>query len=334
MKHKRREIIAANEISELKTYSLGGYDQKVLMEGKKKTNPIVIFLHGGPGFPIPFCEGCRGMYPEFTDRFLCVYWDQLGCGLNNCKIDNSFSIENYVDMLVDLIKVIKKEFPENTVSLFGMSWGSILAAKAAQRVPELLYRVLTYGQVLRQLTFNEEVYKTLEESNLPAKQRKQLEIIKNADKHTLQEMKSIMGWIRKYTEGYQAKAGGKTSIGSFFYGVLTGPDYTLKDFIALFLNGYRKNQSLLKEILDVDLSEVFRNMQVPYLILQGNTDIVTSTKTISAFINSIENDNIVFHCIQNSGHMPGNAGMDYIIKDGFDFLDRKGLLRMRIKQEA
>ena len=51
---KRKDVIEDNEISELCTYTLGGYEQKVLIEGKRKDSPIVITLHGGPGTPIPF----------------------------------------------------------------------------------------------------------------------------------------------------------------------------------------------------------------------------------------------------------------------------------------
>ena len=36
MNKKRKEIIANNEISEIYTLNLGGYNQKVLVEGKKK----------------------------------------------------------------------------------------------------------------------------------------------------------------------------------------------------------------------------------------------------------------------------------------------------------
>ncbi len=321
MNHKRRERIAANEISELKTYTLGGYQQKVLIEGKYKSNPIVIFLHGGPGFPIPFCEGCRGMFPEFTEHFIIVYWDQLGCGINNCKIEDTFSVESFVTMTVELVQEIKKEYPENPVSLFGVSWGSVLAAKAAERVPEMIDRVLTYGQALKQLTFNEEVYQALESSNMPLKLRQQLEGIKSKDNHTIRELKSVMKWVQKYTEGYQSKSGGKSPIGSFLVGILTSPDYSLKDVVAIFINGYVKNKSLMEELLETDLSEVFRHIRIPYLILQGDTDIVTSTKTITEFAESVENDNIMVRCIKNSGHMPGSEAMDYIIRDGFEFLD-------------
>ncbi len=331
MNHKRRKSIEANEISELRTYSLGGYSQKVLIEGKYKTNPIVIFLHGGPGFPIPFCEGCRGMFPEFTERFIMVYWDQLGCGINNYKIDDAFTVDCYVTMTEELVKILKKEFPDNTVSLFGVSWGSVLAAKAAERIPEMIYRVLTYGQVLKQLTFNDEVYQALENSNLPKKQRQQLDSLKNKDRHTISEMKSVMRWMQKYTEGYQSKSEGKMPLGAILYGILTSPDYSLKDVKAIMINGTMKNNSLLEELLELDLTEVLSHIQVPYLILQGDTDIVTSTRRITEFAESVMNDNISMKLVKNSGHMPGETAMDYIIKDGLDFLDSRRMDRI-IKQ--
>ena len=52
--------------AEICTFSLGGYPQKVLIEGRSQELPVVITLHGGPGTPIPFSVGCRGLFPEFT----------------------------------------------------------------------------------------------------------------------------------------------------------------------------------------------------------------------------------------------------------------------------
>lgn len=323
MNHKRKSIIKANEISELRTFLLGGYKQKVLIEGKLKSNPIVIVLHGGPGFPVPFGVGSRGMFPELTDRFIMVYWDQLGCGVNNHKIDESLSSDDFTDMAIDLIQEIRKEFPENTISLYGVSWGSIIAAKMARKVPHMLYRVLTYAQVLKQLIFNDEVYKTLENSKLPKKSCKQLESIMNSEQHTLHDLLSVIKLIIKYTEGYQSKAGEKYLLGKIFYRILSSPDYTLKDFLALKKNGYSSNKSILLDMMNIDLSDVLCNIQIPYLILQGDTDLITSTNMISTFKESIQNDNILIHRIPNSSHNPSKMAMDYIIKDGFDYLDSR-----------
>lgn len=106
----RKEIIANNEISELLTLSLNGYSQKVLIEGKRKDLPVVITLHGGPGNPIPFSVGCRGLFKEFTDKYIMVYWDQLGCGINNYLIDDTFNIDSFVCMTEDLVSKLKKSF--------------------------------------------------------------------------------------------------------------------------------------------------------------------------------------------------------------------------------
>ena len=130
---KRKDISTNNEISDLISLSLNGYEQKILIEGKSRTLPVVITLHGGPGTPIPFSVGCRGLFPEFTDNFIMVYWDQLGCGINNCIIDDAFSIDDFVKMTEDLIKEIKKRFVDNKILIFSTSWGSILSAKLLVR---------------------------------------------------------------------------------------------------------------------------------------------------------------------------------------------------------
>ena len=82
MNKKRKAIIEANKISMVKEFNLGGYPQKELIEGKSDNLPVVISLHGGPGSPIPFCVGARGLFPEFTEHCILVSWDQYGCGIH------------------------------------------------------------------------------------------------------------------------------------------------------------------------------------------------------------------------------------------------------------
>lgn len=43
-------------------FSLGGYQQKVLIEGKSKDNSIVITLHGGPGHLYRFQLGAEAYF--------------------------------------------------------------------------------------------------------------------------------------------------------------------------------------------------------------------------------------------------------------------------------
>lgn len=317
---KRKKYIESCQISEIKTYTLNGYPQKILFEGKNSTGPIIIYLHGGPGSPIPFCAGSRGLFPEITDKFIMVYWDQLGCGMNDYPIDDSFSVESYITMTLELIKAVHDDFPENPINLFGVSWGSILAANAALRLPELINRVVVYGQVTRDLFFNQEVFDALDSAALNKKEKEELCRLKTIDTIEQNDIMVMAKLIRKHTEGYQAKNGGKTPMGKIVFGLLTSPDYTMKDFKAVVVNGTLKNQSLFSQIIRLDLTNTLNSIEVPYMIMQGDTDIVTSTRFIKAFVEESGNDNLIFELVKNSGHMPGGDGMTSIIQKGFSFL--------------
>ena len=282
------------------------------MEGKNKELPVVIFLHGGPGTPIPFSVGCRGLFPEFTDRFIMVYWDQLGCGINNYIINEQFTIDKFVKMTEDLIWEIKKMFPANKIHIFATSWGSILSAKVLEKVKDTIEGVVVCGQIVKQVFFNEEVYGELEKSKLSVKK---LDIIRNIniDRITSKELQLISSSIKKYTNGYQNNNGETTPMGGIIYGLLTSPDYKFKDFKAIMMNGYLNNVSLWKEILKLDLSETLKNIQVPYTMIQGDTDIVASTKTVSEIV-----DNSAYlecRIVNNSGHYPNKAVMDTVFRE-------------------
>ena len=223
-------------------------------------------------------------------------------------------------MTVDLIKAIHCDFPDNDINLFGVSWGSGLAANAAARIPELLHRVVVYGQVTKELFFNQEVYEKLDAAKLNRKEREYLGLLKSNHVPEPHDIMMMAKLIRKHTEGYQAKDGGKTPMGKILFGLLTSPDYSLKSFKAIVVNGTQKNRSLLQELMCLDLSSTLESITVPYFIMQGDTDIVTPTKYIRALVETAKNGSLHFCIVPNSGHMPGGNGMAYMIEKGFDFL--------------
>lgn len=321
MNKKRKQIIAGNEISQIYTFSLGGVAQKVLIEGKTKNLPVVISLHGGPGTPIPLSVGCRGLFPEFTDRMIMVYWDQLGCGINDCKIGDKYDISSYVKMTIDLVKEVKKLFPNNKLILFGVSWGSVLAIKTVNEIPELIDSVVIYGQVIRNLFFNEGVLKVLEKSSIPKKKLvKAKQILNEGPKED--GLPFLTGCIRKYTNGYQNKEGKQAPIGKIIMGLLTSPDYSFKDFKAIVVNGTAKSKLLWPELLAIDLTKELQEVKVPYYIVQGDTDIVTDTQVVEDVVKQSGNEYLHLNVIEKSGHIPGVAGMDAVLERILDICQK------------
>lgn len=243
MNKKRKNTIQQNEISQIYTFDLGGYSQKVLIEGKNKKLPVVITLHGGPGTPIPFSVGCRGMFPDFTDNFIMVYWDQLGCGINNHMIDDSFKISSFVDMVCDLLREVKRLFKENNIYFFASSWGSVLSALVSESKHDIISGVVVNGQIIKDLFFNDETISVLEQSKIPPRK---LEILKNtsSENATSKELQLMNNCLSKYTNAYNNANGKNAPMSTMIMGLLTSPDYHFKDFKAIMMNGYKNNTSI------------------------------------------------------------------------------------------
>jgi len=311
MDRRRKQVIEKNEVSQVYTFKLGGVAQKVLIEGRSRELPVVICLHGGPGTPIPFSVGCRGLFPEFTDKFIMVYWDQLGCGINDYKLKDEFGVESFVEMTADLIGEVKKLFPGNQIILFGMSWGSVLALRVLGKVQGQVDSVVVWGQILKRLFMNDEVYEALEAAGLSTKKMQRIKGI-TPDDFTGKDMQFLAGSVKKYTEGYFNKQGAKISLGPIIKGLLTSPDYRLKDFKAIMVNGTITSTRLWPELLKMDLTKELQEVNVPYYILQGDTDIVTSTKGIQCVVGNTNNPNLHCKVVGYSGHMPGKEGMDAV----------------------
>lgn len=323
---KRNKYIKSCEISEVTTVRLGGFEQKILIEGKSKSLPVVIMLHGGPGSPVPFSVGCRGLFPEWTDKVVMVYWDQLGCGINNYELDDNFHIDNFIEMTCNLIHYIKQRFPENRLYLFGVSWGSILALNAALRESEKIDGAFVYGQVLKNLFFNEEVARSFDSAPQKARQTAQkiLESGTDCEYEVLNKnLKKLYKLLSKYTNAYFNKNAKRAPIGKIVLGLLTSPDYSFKDFKAVIKNGYANNSTLWKELLNIDLTPQLSEVKIKYLLLQGETDIITSTANVLEAVERCENKNVTVKIVKKSGHMPSAEAMDECFQILLQFINEK-----------
>ena len=61
-----------------KRIRLNGLIQTIHIWGTKPENPVILFLHGGPG--VPNRHGMAVNHMDLTDDFTIVAWDQRGTG--------------------------------------------------------------------------------------------------------------------------------------------------------------------------------------------------------------------------------------------------------------
>ena len=308
MNRKRKEYIRSCEISEVCRVSLGGIEQKILIESYRKGAPVLLFLHGGPGFPIPFCVGARGLFPEITKKFTAVYWDQLGCGANRYPLNDRFRTDDFVRMTEQLVRYLKGRFPAEKLYLFGISWGSVLSLKTATALPDLIDGVFAAGQILLPPLRSEAFFDAVERSSAPEKVKARMREIANCAAPDPKQITLISRTARKYTNAYggNGSPNGINPVKEIF----ASKDYRFSDALACFVNGYRKCESLMKELSVIDLRREFANVRVPYTVFGGTEDLVTPVKDVQALFSELGSAFLTCVVAENEGHIPSQRVME------------------------
>jgi pimeloyl-ACP methyl ester carboxylesterase len=139
-------ITGPNAIAALETVTLGGVEQWVLIRGQDTSNPVLVFLHGGPGSPA--IGYARFSFKPLEQHFTVVSWDQRGCGKSyNAGIDaQSLTFDQLFSDAHELILQMRDRFSTDRVFLMGISWGAILGVHLAEQYPELLHAYVGIGQ--------------------------------------------------------------------------------------------------------------------------------------------------------------------------------------------
>ena len=83
LKRRTKNNYTENGIAELFTMELRSYKQWVMIRGKNNDNPLLLFLHGGPG--TPNIGVATDTQKQLEENFVVVNWDQLGAGLSYSK---------------------------------------------------------------------------------------------------------------------------------------------------------------------------------------------------------------------------------------------------------
>ena len=131
---------------------------------------------------------------------------------------------------------------------------------------------------------------------------------------SIKEMMKLSGILQKYTDGYNNHESKPAPVFRIAKGLLTSPDYSFRDFIAVIKNGYGKNESLMRELAHIDLSEAISRFPVPYHIFQGETDVVTATDDVIELLHTLNNKNITYTVLAKLGHFPSESALDGIFE--------------------
>jgi len=146
---QRFEIHTPNGIQEGMYVTIGGIQQWIQIRGEDRNNPVLLFVHGGPGVSsIPRSSG----WLLWEKYFTVVQWDQRGTGLTYRQTGKSIAPTMTVDRMaldgIEVVEFLRAHLHKDKIILVGGSWGSILGIYMIKQRPDLFAAYVGTGQVV------------------------------------------------------------------------------------------------------------------------------------------------------------------------------------------
>ncbi|WP_223556425.1 MULTISPECIES: alpha/beta fold hydrolase [Lysinibacillus] len=287
-----------NSISVLEQVKINGTKQQIMIRGRDQNNPVIIYVHGGPGMSeIPYAD----KYEDLLEKdFTVVNYDQRGSG-KSYHFNEDYSnltAELLVDDLLELTDYISKRFGKEKVILMGHSYGTYLGTMAAYKAPEKYEAYIGIGQMSN---MQESEIDNLNNTISEAKKAGNTEDVKYlegvAEKIHAGEAVTPRGYVYKY--------GGATRLINMSDGdILLSREYNLLDFIRYNNGAANSQERLVKETLDKPLSKIVTKLELPFYFVMGKYDAMTSSNAAKKYFDILEADQNGFISFEESAHYP------------------------------
>jgi pimeloyl-ACP methyl ester carboxylesterase len=292
-------IATPNGIDEARYVEVGGIQQWITIRGEDKNNPVLLFLHGGPGDATnPW--GYAG-FRLWLKHVTVVQWDQRGAGRTfgkNPDAPKAITIARITQDGVELADLLRKQLRKDKIILVGHSWGSILGVLMVKARPDLFSAFVGTGQVADPATSYTVAHREL---------LKKAEMLK--DEHAIRELREIGPPPYPDGRGYRVQRkwsnlfeGADAFISSMVGFALAAPGYTLRDVNDWFDGQNVSGERLVPLVSALDKRTLAGDFAVPVYVIQGAEDFTTPTSLARSFVDSIRAPAKAFVPIEGGGH--------------------------------
>lgn len=266
-------------ISLLEEVNLGGMNQWIQIRGNDTSNPILLWLHGGPGSAqMPIAQSYN---KDLEKDFVVVHWDQRGAGKSNPPDFNTHTMtfEQYLQDAHELTQYLKQKLYKDKIYLLGHSWGTELGIALSAEYPEDYYAYIGVSQVVDFKASQQIAYDWLIQkigSNNKAAMNKLQKLgtppYSDHDKYV-----DFMKLVDSFGGGMDV------GMGALMIASLSSQEYRLSDFIQWLDGSSRGSGPMWESYKEWNAHETYTKIEIPIYFFSGKNDFNTPLELVQQY---------------------------------------------------
>ncbi len=294
-------------LSERVTVKIGGLPQSMIIQSVDLANPVLLFVHGGPGMTEFFMEQD---YPTGLERhFTMVWWEQRGAGMS-FSADIPPETMTTTQMISDTVEVadyLRDRFGQDRILLLGHSWGSYLGIQVAAKAPDRFIAYVGMAQIVHQLRSELMAHEFLLSAY---KARGDAGMIRKLEAAPVSMDGGLSpAWMQLRDAAMHGVGVGHTRdidsvVTGIFLPVWRVPAYTLIDKINVWRGKLWSRPFFWEDMLRDDLRTRLTTFDLPMYFFVGRYDQTANPTLSRAYFDAIEAPVKGFYEFEDSAHSP------------------------------
>ena len=278
-------ISTANGIDEGSYVTIGGIEQWITVRGEDRSNPVLLFLHGGPGDvtnPWSFA-----IFAPWQKYFTVVQWDQRGAGRTLRKTGPAVASTMTVDRMtkdgIEVAEYLRKHLAKDKIIVVGHSFGTILELGMVRARPELFYAYVGTGQIADEIKNYSAAYDALLQKAQATGNQQAIDELKRVGPPSYTSGAGYgvqRKWSNKFEGSYE-----------FLYGTtglaLAAPGGSVQDLNDDF-DGQILADVLVPQTKSLGPEGLGLEFSVPMFVFQGEEDFTAPTALARQYVDSMK----------------------------------------------
>ncbi|HKT49416.1 MAG TPA: alpha/beta hydrolase [Candidatus Angelobacter sp.] len=293
-------IRSSHGIDEASFVSIGGIEQWITIHGQDRANPVLLFLHGGPG-DVTSCWALT-LFAPWEEHFTVVQWDERGAGRTLKKsgpgIASTLTVDRMAQDGIELAEYLRKHLGKQKIVLVAHSFGSIIGLKMVQTRPDLFYAYAGTGQVADETKNYAAAYDALlNKARVLGNER----AIEELSKVGPPPYSSGEGFRvqRKWANAFE---GADRFLSSTLGLTLVAPGCSVEDINDSAAGQVFSAERLVPQTKSSGPKELGLKFSIPMFFFQGAEDFTTPTALARDYLKAIQAPQKAFVLIHGAGH--------------------------------